>query len=147
MNQASDSDSTGTRKGRWIALGFVGAFAASVLTVIYTGLNVEGSRAEFDAGFRSVTMTVGDRREIELVFVADDEYPQAVLELTVPDAVRIGGQTASGPDGMALSLAAGRNEIPIEIVGAAPGSGYLTARVTADEPVGIYRLFVTVTAE
>ena len=54
MTDSSRETESGTRRPRWIALGFVGAFAASVFTVIYTGLNVGGySSAEFDAGHLS----------------------------------------------------------------------------------------------
>ena len=50
MNQSANLDTDSKRKLRWIAVGFIGAFALSILTVIYTGLNVEGVLGEFDAG-------------------------------------------------------------------------------------------------
>jgi len=147
MNEAANSRQRKARVAKWIAAGFLGAFATSVFTVIYTGLNVEGSSAEFDAGFRSVTMSVGERRTVDLVFEADAEYPDAWLELTLPDAVRIAGQKYAEAEPRSVAMVIGRNAIPVEIEAIAPGSGYLSARVEADEPIGVYRVFVTVTPD
>ncbi|MGD8339517.1 MAG: hypothetical protein PVH89_01975 [Gammaproteobacteria bacterium] len=130
-----------------VALAFIGAFFASVVTVIYTGLNVEGSRAEFDAGFRPVTLRVGEMRAVDLVFQSESRHPDALLEITLPDAVQLHDGVDYGPAGIPISMVTGENRIPIEIEATAPGSGYLVARVTAGEPVGIYRLFVTVTTD
>lgn len=145
MSEASDTRQGGTGKARLIAIGFLGAFFASVITVIYTGLNVEGSSAEFDSGFRSVTLMVGDRHTLEFQFDSAAAFPDAVLEVTLPDSVQSPGQTEPGPARRPVSIVAGENTIPFDIAASSPGSGYVVARVTAGEPVGVYRIFVTVT--
>ena len=126
----------------WVAAGFIGAFAASVFTVIYTGLNVGGySSAEFDAGFRSVTMTVGDVRSIDLVFDSERAIEDATLSVALPAAVGL-----TGPAERSLPMSAGENVVPVEVVARQPGSGYLVARVEADVPIGLYQVFLTVEA-
>ena len=68
MKPETEKGAAGEGRARWVAAGFLGAFAASILTVIWTGLMVEGRPEEFDAGFRSVTMAAGEARAIELIF-------------------------------------------------------------------------------
>ena len=143
MNQTSDSATTSARKLRWIAFGFIGAFAASVLTVIYTGLNVEGVLGEFDAGFRPVTLAVGEVRAIDLEFDSETAYPEAILEIILPEMVEFSAQSEART---AAPVAAGSNTFSVAIEAMALGRGYLIARVEAasGEPIGLYRVFVTV---
>jgi hypothetical protein len=131
-----------TDRARWIAAGFIGAFAASVFTVIYTGLNVEGSRAEFDVGFRPVTLAPGEQRTIELVFDSPAAYPESTLDVTLPPMLEFAAASAKRST---VALVPGSNSFPIVIEAREPGSGYLVARVEAGQPVGLYRVFVTVT--
>jgi hypothetical protein len=131
-------------RARWIGAGFVGAFAASIFTVIYTGLNVEGTSAEFDAGFRSVTLAPGERRTIELVFDSPAAHPDSTLELTLPPMLEL---ATSNSAWRSVAVVPGSNSFPVEIRARETGSGYIVARVEADAPVGLYRVFVTVTDE
>jgi hypothetical protein len=135
-----------TRAGRanWIAAGFVGAFAASIFTVIYTGLNVEGTSAEFDSGFRSVTLAPGERRSIELQFDSPAAYPEATLDLTLPPMLEIAAPTGAR---WPVAVVPGPNTFPVVVNAGETGSGYIVARLQADVPVGLYRVFVTVTDE
>jgi hypothetical protein len=145
MGNTSDTGHRGFTKARWVALGFIVAFATSVLTVIYTGLNVEGSRADFDVGFRSVTLSPGETRIVDLVFESEAAHPDAMLEITLPDAVSIRGRSAGDAASIPVAVVTGENSFPVEIEAAAAGSGYLVGRLAAaDEAVGIYRVFVTV---
>jgi hypothetical protein len=146
MSTGAAGNEVGIGKLRWIAAGFVGAFAASVLTVIYTGLMVEGSRSDFDAGFRSVTLSVGETQTVELVFESPLAHPAATLELVLPEFAGPAEQPELRELTRSAALDYGRNVYSVELVGVSPGSGYLVARVIADEPVGTYRVFVTVTA-
>ena len=147
MSDDSDIRQTGSGKARWVAIGFISAFFASIFTVIYTGLNVEGTSAEFDSGFRSVTLSVGETRTVGLEFESPSAYPEAILEVTLPEAVKLPGQTETGLNSTPVSVVAGENTFQIDITAGSPGSGYLVARVAAGEPVGIYRVFVTVTED
>lgn len=143
MDRDLEHEAPRGRPAKWIAAGFIGAFAASVFTVIYTGLNVEGSNAEFDAGFRSVTLAPGERRSIELAFDSPAAYAEATLELTLPPML----ESPAGLAPMGVSLVPGANHFDVVVEATATGSGYLVARVESGDPVGLYRVFVTVTDE
>ena len=148
MGNASDTGHRGPSKARWIAIGFIVAFATSVLTVIYTGLNVEGSRADFDVGFRSVTLSSGETRIVDLVFESEAAHPDGMLVITLPDAVAIEGRSAGDAASIPVSVVIGENSFPVEIEAAAAGSGYLVGRLAAaGEGIGTYRVFMTVTAD
>lgn len=147
MNTNSQTDATDTGKARLIGAGFVGAFALSVLTVIYTGLMVEGSRSEFDVGFRSVTLAVGETLAIDLRFDVPVAESMATLEVELPpllDATEATGATRVVRNVM---LVPGSNEFTLEVSAVESGSDYLIARLIAAEPVGLYRVFVTVTGD
>jgi len=128
-------------------MGFIGAFATSILTVVYTGLNVQGSRAEFDVGFRPVTMAVGEVRSIDLVFESPTSHPEAILEVTLPSMVELSGESGNGGPQWPVALSVGSNNLPVSVRAIEPGRGYLAARVEAEEPVGVYRVFITVVDE
>lgn len=143
----ADSGSRNWRFGtaRWVAAGFIGAFAASVLTVIYTGLMVEGSRAEFDPGFRTLEMQVGEVREARFVIESDIADADATLELELPgmlEPVVPGGDSAA----RRVAVVPGSNEFAVELRATAAGSAYVIARVVGDEAIGRDSVFVTVTA-
>ena len=147
MDQRSKDQSGRSRPPRWIALGFLAAFATSVFTVIYTGLEHEGERGVFDTGFRSVTMVPGERRTVELVFDSDAAYTGATLALILPAVAELGAAPEYQDGSRFIDLVAGENRLDVEIRALAEGSGYLTARIEAREPIAIDRVFVTVTAE
>jgi hypothetical protein len=136
------SDDTG-RPGL-IAIGFIAAFAASVFTVIYTGLNVQSTSAEFDSGFRSVTMKVADVRTIDLVFESAADFSDGVLTVTLPEMVALVGEEFDQQHQKSVAVTAGGNTFQIDIRALESGRGYLRARVDANGPVGVYRVFVTV---
>lgn len=141
MTADSESEHRVAGRARWIAAGFLAAFATSVLTVIYTGLMVEGSRGDFDAGFRSVTMQAGETQTIRFVFdspVAEDE---ARFELSMP-AMLMPADTLP----TTIALRPGSNEFAISFRAESAGSGYLIARALGEQPLGLDRVFVTVTA-
>lgn len=141
MNRKSDKPASGKRRARWVAAGFVGAFAASVGTVIWSGLKVDGYVGEFQAGFRAVTLQSGESRNFDLAFDVPVTVADARLELTLPAClVPADGQGISRP----VALAAGPNEMTIELTAAGECSGYMYARVIGDEPLDLERIFVTV---
>jgi hypothetical protein len=131
---------------RWIAAGFVLAFAASVFTVIYTGLMVEGSRAEFDAGFRTLEIGVGELGEARFFIESEVAAAAATLELEVPDILEPVAPGGAAAGSRRVAVVPGRNEFAVELRAVAAGSGYVIARVAGDEPIGRDSVFVTVTA-
>jgi hypothetical protein len=135
----------GIGRGNWIAIGFLGAFAASIFTIIYTGLNVQGSRAEFDAGDRFVIIAPGEQRTIDFEFDSPAAHPEATLKVTLPPMLDlVEGESVQSE----VSLVPGGNTFPLVVEGREEGEGYLVGRVLADgKPVGLYRVFVTVADE
>lgn len=144
MNVDSGEHRKGVSKARWIAAGFMFAFAMSILTIIYTGLRVEGSPAEFKAGFRSVTMTVGEERGIELGFEAFSHEPEATLAIELPEMLDLVGRPGDPKPVLPVALEPGDNQFTVMVRAKAAGKGYLVARVAGEKPVGLDRVFVTV---
>jgi hypothetical protein len=144
----ADSGSRFWRFGtaRWVAAGFVLAFAASVFTVIYTGLMVEGSRAEFDAGFRTLEMRLDEVREARFVIDSEVAVADATLELEIPAFLE-----PVDPDGgdvrrRRIAVVPGRNEFSVELRAIAAGSGYVIARAVGEDALGRDSVFVTATS-
>jgi hypothetical protein len=132
---------------RWVAAGFIFAFAASVFTVIYTGLTVEGSRAEFDAGFRTLEMQVDQQREARFFIDSGVADADATLELAIPDFLEPVGANGSAVWQRRVAVVRGSNEFVVELSALAAGRGYVEARVFGEEAIGRDSIFVTVTAD
>lgn len=143
MKPKSETKTAKGRKARLIGFGFVFAFLLSVATVIYTGLMVEGSRADFDVGFRSLTLAPGDVATVRLVFEAEAAAADAVLLLELPPmlAPAAGGLTRP------VEVVAGENAYTVELRAVAEGSGTVVARLIGEQPIALERVFVTVGAD
>ena len=137
----ADSQSGRTSGARWIAAGFIGAFAASILTVILTGLNVESVRGTPDAGFRSVTMAVGEIRRVELEFESERASAGAVIELSLPDVVAAVG---NGLDRLPVRIEPGSNAFTVELRAVAIGNGFVEASLSDGQRIDGERVFITV---
>lgn len=146
MNAQTEKRAAGMGRAYWIAAGFLGAFAASIVTVIWTGLMVEGRPEEFDAGFRSVTMTVGETRSIDLIFDSPAAHAAAGLSLDLPDSVELAPGEAFDVARRTVELVPGNNVVMVTVRARAAGSGYLEARLSGDEPIALERVFITVEA-
>lgn len=145
MNETTDPKKSRYGRPNLIAVGFIGAFALSVITVIYTGLNVRDHGAAFDAGFRSITLAVGERRTIDLVFESTVGFPEAVLEVTLPGMLRFSGASSGQSPRSTVAVEPGSNTFSIEIEATETGKDYLRTRIVDDiEAIDLYRVFVTV---
>jgi len=144
MNRTTERQSSDTGKPGWIAIGFIGAFALSVFTVIYTGLNVRGHGAAFDGGFRSVTMAVGEVKSVELVFESQHDLDDVMLEVTLPDMLEFAAETGARRAPRPVSLDIGSNHFSVDIEATGAGRGYLRSFVVKDETIDVYRIFVVV---
>lgn len=121
------------------------AFAVSVLTVIYTGLNVEASRADFDPGFRTLEMQVGAERDARFFIESEVADADATLELAFPEFLEPVGSGGGAPWQRRVTVVPGRNEFAVELKALAAGRGYVEARVFGREAIGRDSVFVTVT--
>jgi hypothetical protein len=127
-----------------IALTFVAAFAASVLTVIYTGLLVEAPRTRISAGLPSVAMTVGERRDVNLVFTSRTELADAGLVIELPEGVELVGHAGERRIRWRTRLAPGNNIVPLALVAPTPAAGQIIARLRAGEAEKVFRIQVSV---
>jgi hypothetical protein len=141
---SGESKPAGRRAPRLVALAFVAAFAASVLTVIYTGLLVEAPRTRVSAGLPSVTMIAGQRRDVNLVFTAETELPDAGLLIELPDGVELAGHAGEQRVQWRTRLAPGNNIMPLTLVAPAPAAGQIIARLKAGDSEKVFRIQVSV---
>lgn len=132
------------RAPRLVALAFVAAFGASVLTVIYTGLLVEAPRTRISAGLPSITMTAGQRRDVNLVFTAETDLPDAGLLIELPNGVELAGHAGEQRIQWRTRLAPGNNIVPLTLVAPAPAAGQIIARLTAGDSEKVFRIQVSV---
>jgi anti-sigma factor RsiW len=79
------------RPPRIVAAGFVAAFAASVLTLIYTGLMVGPPKRDSVDPLPVVEMTLDERRTVNLVFAADMPLEEVSLQVALPPGVDLLG--------------------------------------------------------
>ena len=147
MKTDPDSAKRSAARARWIAAGFLIAFAASILTVIYTGLMVEGSPSEFDAGFRSVALRPGETRTIELRFDVRNAPVEARLEVELPAMLEPVATPGAARIARPVAVVPGNNAFAVEVRATAVSNGYVVARLVAAEPIALERVFVTVEPE
>lgn len=134
-----------SRRGpRLIAGGFIAAFAASVFTVIYTGLLVDAPHTEIAAGLPSVTMALDESRTVNLVFASATALDDVSLTIDLPDGVELAGYAGRRQIRWNTTLSSGRNVLPLELVAVEPVSGQLVARLEHGDHSKIFRVFVSV---
>ena len=141
---SSESRPATRRTPRLVALAFVAAFGASVLTVIYTGLLVEAPRTRISAGLPSVAMTAGEPRDLNLVFDAKTELSEAALLIELPDGVELVGHSGERRIEWRTRLAPGNNVVPLTLVAPAPMTGQVIARLRASDREKVFRIHVSV---
>jgi hypothetical protein len=127
-----------------VALAFVAAFGASVLTVIYTGLLVEAPRTRISAGLPSVAMIAGQRRDVNFVFNAKTGISDAALLIELPNGVELVGHPGEQRIYWRTRLAPGNNIVPLTLVAPAPVSGQVIARLKAGDSEKVFRIHVSV---
>jgi hypothetical protein len=127
-----------------VALAFVAAFGLSVLTVIYTGLLVEAPRTRISAGLPTVTMSAGQRRDVNLVFSAQTGIAEAALLIELPRGVELEGHAGEQRIEWRTRIAPGNNIVPLTLVAPAPATGQIIARLRAGESEKVFRIHVLV---
>lgn len=141
---SSESTPAKRRAPRLVALAFVAAFAASVLTVIYTGLLVEAPRTRISAGLPSIAMTAGQRRDVNLVFNATTDVADATLLVELPNGIELVGHAGERRIKWRTRLVPGNNIVPLTLIAPAPVAGQIIARLDAGNREKVFRIHVTV---
>jgi hypothetical protein len=134
------------RAPRLIALMFVAAFAASILTVIYTGLLVEAPRTRISAALPTVAMVVGENREVNLVFASSATVDDVVLLLTLPAGINLLGREGQRRVELRTRLVEGNNILPLTLIASTPAVGQLVARLRHGEDERVFRIHLNAVA-
>jgi len=133
------------RPPRLVAAGFVAAFAASVLTLIYTGLMVSAPVSDPAAGLPTVSLSIEESRTINLVFASDMTIEDVTLLVDLPRGVELDGYEGLRQVRWTTQLQAGKNVLPLELRALAGMGGELTARLQHGAREKIFRVNVSVT--
>jgi hypothetical protein len=128
------------RSPRLIALTFVGAFAASVATVIYTGLLVKAPRTEISAALPNVRMAVHEVRTVNLVFMANAPIADASLTINLPAGFDLIGYEGQRQVHWNTRLESGNNILPITLMARVPSTGQIVARLRHGEQEKVFRV-------
>lgn len=133
-----------SRSAKLIAGGFVAAFAASILTVIYTGLLVEAPKTELAAGLPTVSMSIDEPRVVNLVFTSNSALADVSLLIDLPEGVEIAGYEGRREVRWKTQLDMGKNVLPLELVAHAEARGQLVARLQHGERQKVFRVYLSV---
>jgi hypothetical protein len=114
---------------RVVGFVFIAAFGATMLTVIWTGLNVErpGARRGDDA--EVVTLALGEPRTVQLVFDSRAAVRGVELTIDVPAGIEVVGHAAERRVIAHADLAIGSNALPLTLIARSGRGGPLAARL------------------
>ena len=129
---------------RLIAAGFVVAFAASILTLIYTGLLVRSPSLESGAGLSTISMTIDESRTVNLVFASNSDVDDVSLLVDLPMGVELLGYAGQTQVRWRTRLQAGKNVLPLQLVAFSGMGGQLTARLQHGDKEKVFMVDVSV---
>lgn len=132
------------RPPRLVAAGFVAAFAASVLTLIYTGLMVGAPGSDPLEGLPSVSLSVEESRTINLVFASTMDIEDVTLLVDLPRGIELAGYEGLRQVRWKTMLTAGKNVLPLELKALAGMGGELTARLQHGASEKVFKVNVSV---
>lgn len=132
------------RPPRIVAGGFVAAFAASILTLIYTGLMVGPPKRDSVDPLPLVQMTLDERRTVNLVFAADMPLEDVTLRVALPPGVELLGYEGLRQVRWRTRLQAGKNVLPLDLVATDTIGGRLIARLAHGDSEKVFRVDLAV---
>jgi hypothetical protein len=118
-----------TRAQRAVAFTFLGAFGATMLTVIMTGLWVRSPSSRRTAEVSTVALAPGEPRTIHLVFDSRTVLDDVELTVDLPAGVELVGRPGERRIVTGTALAAGSNALPLTLILRSGGGGQLAARL------------------
>ncbi|HLF12443.1 MAG TPA: zf-HC2 domain-containing protein [Gammaproteobacteria bacterium] len=127
------------RPPRLVAAGFLGAFATSILTVVFTGLWVRSPESKSDRAVPTLSLVVNASRTVNLVFASANALDDVAFTLQLPDGVELAGYEGRRRVEWRTRLSAGNNVLPLELVAVAGRGGQLVARL---QHGGMQKVFV-----
>lgn len=118
-----------TWQQRAVAFTFLGAFSLTILTVVLTGLWVRSPAARRASEPVAVTLTVGEVRTIDLPFDSQTAVANAELIVDLPAGIELRDRPGLRRVEWQTPLAAGSNQLPLELVARSGSGGQLAARL------------------
>lgn len=132
------------RPPRIVAAGFVAAFSASILTLIYTGLMVGAPNRDADEVLPVITMSLAEPRTTNLVFAADMALDDVSLRIDLPRGIELLGYEGERQVRWSTRLQAGKNVLPLQLRATDALGGFLTARLRYEDGEKVFRINVSV---
>lgn len=130
--QETKASQGATRPNRWqrvSAFAFLGAFGLTVLTVIFTGLEVRSPAARRAPDTTLVTLAVSEPHVVNLLFTSLTPVDSVRFTIDLPKGIELDGRPGVRRIDWSAPLAAGNNLLPLELVARAGGGGQLAARL------------------
>jgi hypothetical protein len=132
------------RGPRWAAAGFIGAFAASIATVVLTGLWVRAPSSKPADVALAVDIAPHQSRTVNLVFAAPNPLDDVALIVELPEGVEIAGHEGRRELGWNTRLSAGSNVLPLELVATGGRGGRLVARLRHGDKEKVFVVNISV---
>jgi len=131
------------QRNRWVMTGFGAAAAAAmalfiVSSVFFTAPDIA------EPAIPSVTMSLEQPKTLNLVFSSAVPLDDATMTVYLPAGVEIDGFAGQREITWMTSLKQGRNILPLTLIGTAPVSGELLAKLQHEDDDKSFRLLVTV---
>jgi hypothetical protein len=118
-----------TRGQRAVAFAFLGAFAATMATVILTGLEVRSPSARRLPETAAVTLAIGEPRIVNLVFDSPTALRDVEFTVDLPPGIEIEGRPGQRRVMGRTELKGGHNVLPLALVAREGRGGQLAARL------------------
>ena len=133
-----------TRGSRAVAFGFLGAFALTMLTVIFTGLFVRSPSTRAPET-EVVTLTIGEPRSLNLVFDSATTLRDVEFTVDLPAGVELADHAGQRRVVGRAELAGGHNALPLTLVAREGQGGQLAARLRSGDDQKTFVVDIKVT--
>jgi predicted anti-sigma-YlaC factor YlaD len=114
---------------RMLAVGFVSALAASILTLFLAGTWMNAPRSSGVSEGLRVSMTLEETRTVNIVFASMEALEDVLLSIELPHGIEIAGHGGARRIDWRTRLVAGNNILPLELVALEGEGGQLVARL------------------
>jgi len=133
-----------TRAQRVVAFMFLSAFAATIATVIMTGLWVRSPGARAVPDNPAATLVQGEPHTVNLAFESRTALEDIEFTVDLPAGIELADRPGLRRVAWKTRLAAGNNLLPLTIVARGGRGGQLAARVRQGDELKTFVVDVTV---
>ena len=129
---------------RIVAFTFLGAFGLTMLTVVLTGLYVRSPSARRAIETPAVTLVIGERRTINLVFGSRTPVRDVDFTVDLPEGVELTTHPGERRVEFRGELVGGDNALPLTLVARAGEGGQLAARLRQRDEQKVFVVDISV---